>query len=55
MNQPAQAPSPLQRHEFVIHDVHTEGGATLPEAHVVYTTMAGAAHARAATIPGERV
>src|SRR5271169_4523452 len=27
-----------ERHEFVIADFRTEGGATLPEAHVVYGT-----------------
>jgi homoserine O-acetyltransferase len=27
-----------ERHEFVIHDFHTEGGATLPQARVVYGT-----------------
>jgi homoserine O-acetyltransferase len=35
----AQARSPLERHEFVIRDFHTESGAVLPEAHVVYTTL----------------
>ena len=34
--QPARA---LERHEYVIRDFHTEGGTTLPEAHLVYTTL----------------
>ena len=33
-----QAPS-LERREFVIRDFHTESGAVLPEAHIVYTTL----------------
>jgi len=38
--QPAQTQAPaLQRHEFIIHDFHTESGVTLPEAHVVYATL----------------
>lgn len=37
--QPATGPAPLQRHEFVIHDFHTESGVVLPEAHVVYSTL----------------
>jgi len=35
--QPAQAPAG-ERHEFVITDFHTENGATLPQARVVYTS-----------------
>ncbi len=27
-----------ERHEFIIHDFHTEGGVTLPQARVVYGT-----------------
>src|SRR5438094_5276573 len=34
--QPAQT---LERHEFVIRNFHTESGAVLPEARVVYTTL----------------
>src|SRR5690349_13710557 len=37
--QPAAGPAALQRHEFVIHDFHTESGVVLPEAHVVYSTL----------------
>ena len=36
-SQPA-APQ-LERHEFVIHDFHTESGVVLPEARIVYTTI----------------
>lgn len=35
----ARQAAPLERHEFVIHDFHTEDGAILPEARVVYTTL----------------
>ena len=35
----AQPRAALERHEFVIHDFHTESGATLPEARIVYTTL----------------
>jgi len=35
----AQPATPLERHEFVIRDFHTESGAVLPEAHVVYSTL----------------
>jgi homoserine O-acetyltransferase/O-succinyltransferase len=36
---PANAPAPgPERHEFVIANFHTELGATLPEAHIVYGT-----------------
>ncbi len=35
----AQQTPPLERHEFVIHDFHTENGAVLPEARLVYTTL----------------
>ncbi len=35
----AQPAAPLERHEFVIRDFHTETGVTLPEARVVYTTF----------------
>src|ERR1700684_1329330 len=34
-NNPAETP---ERHEFVIANFHTELGATLPEAHIVYGT-----------------
>src|SRR5262249_41159461 len=34
--QPAQE---LVRHDFVIRNFHTELGPTLPEAHIVYTTI----------------
>jgi homoserine O-acetyltransferase len=38
--QPPQPQAPaLTRHDFVIHDFHTESGVTLPEVHVVYTTL----------------
>src|SRR5262245_37971469 len=36
---PAAAPPALQRHEFILHDFRTESGVTLPEAHLVYTTL----------------
>jgi homoserine O-acetyltransferase/O-succinyltransferase len=35
----AQPPTPLERHEFIIRDFHTEGGVVLPEARVVYSTL----------------
>src|SRR6476660_7375120 len=35
----AQPRAPLERHEFVIRDFHTEGGVVLPEARVVYSTL----------------
>jgi len=35
---PSQAPA-LQKHDFVIRNFHTESGATLPEAHIIYTTL----------------
>src|ERR1044071_4637898 len=35
----AQAPQPLERHEFVIRDFRTESGVVLPEARIVYTTL----------------
>src|SRR3954470_22590388 len=35
----AQPRATLERHEFVIRDFHTEGGAMLPEARIVYTTL----------------
>jgi homoserine O-acetyltransferase len=35
----AQAPQPLERHDFVIRDFKTESGVVLPEARVVYTTL----------------
>ena len=35
----AQPRAPLERHEFVIRDFHTESGVVLPEARVVYTTL----------------
>src|SRR5205814_6034421 len=34
-----QSAQPLERHELVIHDFHTESGGVLPEAHLVYTTL----------------
>src|SRR5580692_4617342 len=34
-NTPVELP---ERHEFVIANFHTEGGATLPQAHIVYGT-----------------
>jgi homoserine O-acetyltransferase len=34
-NSPAETP---ERHEFIIANFHTEGGATLPQAHIVYGT-----------------
>src|SRR5213083_477627 len=36
VSQPAQ---PLERHELVIRDFHTESGVVLPEARLVYTTL----------------
>ncbi len=36
VGQPAQ---PLERHELVIRDFHTESGVVLPEARLVYTTL----------------
>jgi homoserine O-acetyltransferase len=36
---PAQPGQPLERREFVIRDFHTESGAVLPEARLVYTTL----------------
>src|SRR5262245_26901572 len=35
----AQPAQPLERHELVIREFHTESGAVLPEAHLVYTTL----------------
>jgi homoserine O-acetyltransferase/O-succinyltransferase len=35
----AQPRAPLERHEFVIRDFHTESGVVLPEARVVYATL----------------
>ncbi len=35
----AQPRSPLERHEFVIRDFHTESGVVLPEARIVFTTL----------------
>ena len=35
----AQPQVPLERHEFVVRDFHTESGVVLPEAHVVYSTL----------------
>lgn len=35
----AQPRVTLERHEFLIHDFHTESGVVLPEARVVYTTL----------------
>jgi len=32
-------PAALERHEFVIHEFHTESGVVLPEARIVYTTL----------------
>jgi homoserine O-acetyltransferase len=32
-------PPPLERHEFIIPNFHTESGAVLPEARLVYTTV----------------
>jgi homoserine O-acetyltransferase len=34
----AQSPDDGVRHEFTIRSFHTEGGAVLPEAHIVYGT-----------------
>ena len=49
--QPA-APTP-ERHEFVIHNFHTESGAVLPEAHIVYGTYGtlNADHSNAILLP----
>ncbi len=35
---PAQSQEPGVKHEFVIHNFHSESGAVLPEAHIVYGT-----------------
>jgi homoserine O-acetyltransferase len=35
----AQPGPSLERHELIIHDFHTESGAVLPEARLVYTTL----------------
>ena len=35
----AQPAQPLERHEWVIRDFHTESGVVLPEARLVYTTL----------------
>jgi len=35
----AQPAPPLERHDFVIHNFHTESGIVLPEARIVYTTV----------------
>src|SRR5215831_1958399 len=35
----AQPAEPLERHELVIRNLHTESGAVLPEARLVYTTL----------------
>jgi homoserine O-acetyltransferase len=35
----AQPPQSLERHEFMLRDFHTESGAVLPEARLVYTTL----------------
>src|SRR5580700_5466641 len=42
-----------ERHEFVIHNFHTESGAVLPEAHIVYGTYGhlNAAHDNAMLLP----
>ena len=37
-NAPASSPEAAVRHEFVLKGFHTEGGVTLPEAHIVYGT-----------------
>jgi homoserine O-acetyltransferase len=37
-DKPASKPDTGERHEFVIKNFHTEGGVTLPEAHIVYGT-----------------
>ena len=34
---PPTGPTP-ERHEFILHNFHTESGAILPEAHIVYGT-----------------
>src|SRR6478672_10484599 len=35
----AQSARPLERREFVLRNFHTESGAILPEAHIVYATL----------------
>jgi len=35
----AAQPAALERHEFVLHNFHTESGAVLPEARIVYATL----------------
>ena len=49
----AQAPVAPERHEFVIADFHTESGATLPKARIVYGTYGrlNADHSNAVLLP----
>ena len=49
----AQAPVTPERHEFVIADFHTESGATLPKARIVYGTYGrlNADHSNAVLLP----
>ena len=37
ISQSPYLPTP-ERHEFILHNFHTESGAILPEAHIVYGT-----------------
>jgi homoserine O-acetyltransferase len=50
---PQPPPHTAEHHVFVIRDFHTESGATLPEAHIVYGTYGklNAAHDNAALLP----
>jgi homoserine O-acetyltransferase len=50
---PSGAAEQPQRHEFVISNFHTESGATLPQAHVVYGTYGhlNAAHDNVVLLP----
>ncbi len=49
----AQSPEAPVRHDFVVKNFHTEGGATLPEAHVIYGTYGhlNAAHDNVVLLP----
>uniref|UniRef100_Q01XN4 Homoserine O-acetyltransferase n=1 Tax=Solibacter usitatus (strain Ellin6076) TaxID=234267 RepID=Q01XN4_SOLUE len=49
----AQSPVTPERHEFIISDFHTESGATLPQARIVYGTYGhlNADHSNAVLLP----
>ncbi len=50
---PAPQPPTPERHEFILHNFHTESGAVLPEAHIVYGTYGtlNPAHSNAILLP----